>query len=165
MRKQTEISIVAKRPHLFHESTLIGLAIKEENHANLKSTEADFSLGYKQSNFFECGEGWLPIILAFTESIDHFIDKDENSNAENEISVKCPTALIDGAYKYQNRLCIVIDLLPNIDEDLLNKIKAIKEFSKAMSGFICEVCGATLKKVEENKPVKCIVCNFRHNSK
>ena len=165
MRKQTEITIVGKRPHLFDESTLVALGIKVENQTALYSTDIDFSPGDKESGIFDCGEGWLPIIMAFTESIDHLILQDEYTNAETEVIEKKPIALIDGAYRHLNRLCIMVDVYANIDEGLMHKIKVLKEFSRVMSGFICEICGTTLKKSEENKRVHCAVCHLRHTLK
>lgn len=72
MRKQTEISLVAKRPHLFHQSIINGLGVPTDNHVPSNDINDRLRWDYKEDNFFECGEGWLPIILAFTESLDHF---------------------------------------------------------------------------------------------
>ena len=160
MRKQTEISLVAKRPHLFHQSTLNGLDI-----ASLlptKGKEPHFIWGYKEENFFECGEGWLPIIVAFTESVDHFISEHAITGAESEMSTETINVHIKSALRHQYRLCIVVDMSPNIDELLLSKIKAMQEFSTAMSGFICEVCGTPVKDIRLNSRVQCAVCCCRH---
>lgn len=165
MRKQTEIALVAKRPHLFDESTLVALGINVESQTALYSRDIDFNHEDKESGIFGCGEGWLPIIMAFTESIDHLMLQDENTNAETEVIEKKPIVLIDGTHRHLNRLCIIVDVYANIDEGLVNKIKALKEFSRVMSGFICEICGTTLKKSEENKRVQCAVCHCRHTLK
>jgi hypothetical protein len=162
MREQTEISLVAKRPHLFHQSILKALGISIDNQTSLEGQEVGFRWGYKERNFFECGEGWLPIIVAFTESMDHFISEYEITNAEGETSTEKATMYINGAMSHQHRLCIVVDMSSNIDELLLSKIRSMQEFATAMSGFICEVCGTPVKEIELNSRVQCAVCHCRN---
>ena len=162
MREQTEISLVAKRPHLFHQSILKALGISINNQSSSQGKNVGFRWGYKEGNFFECGEGWLPIIVAFTESMDHFISEYEITNAEGETSTENTTMYINGALSHQYRLCIVVDMSSNIDELLLSKIRAMQEFATAMSGFLCEVCGTPVTGVELNSSVKCAVCKCRH---
>lgn len=162
MREQTEILLVAKRPHLFHQSILKALGISINNQSSSQGKDVDFRWGYKESNFFECGEGWLPIIAAFTESMDNFISEHEISNAEGEASTENATMYINGAVSHQHRLCIVVDMSSNIDELLLSKIRVVQEYANLMSGFLCEVCGTTVTGIELNSSVKCAVCKCRH---
>lgn len=163
MRKQTEILLVAKRPHLFHESILNGLSIPTDNQAPSQDKEIRSRWGYKEENFFDCGEGWLPIIAAFTESLDHFISEYETSTAEDGTTTEQATVLINGAISNHHRLCIVIDRSSEFDDVMLSKIRAMQEFATAMSGFICESCGTPVKETELHSRVQCAVCHCRHS--
>ncbi|MCF8186941.1 MAG: hypothetical protein K9J28_09015 [Sulfuritalea sp.] len=158
MRKQTEISLVEKRPHLFHSSILNALGIAINNQASSTSKEVRLRWGYKEENFFECGEGWLQIIAAFMESLDHYLSEHEIAVAEDDPTTEKATVFINGAMSHQQRLYIMVDMSSNIDELLLSKIRAMQEFSAAMSGFICEVCSTSVKEVEPNSRVQCAVC-------
>lgn len=80
---------------------------------------------------------------------------EEDKDSEN-VSV-----FISGAMNHQYRLWIIVDTPSNIDEALINKIKVMQEFATAMSGYLCEVCGAPVKKNDLNNHVKCAICKCR----
>lgn len=161
MRKLIEISLVAKRPHLFHQSILNGLGISTENQESSEGNRVGFRWGYKDENFFECGEGWMPIIAAFAESLDHFLTKYEIAAVADDSTTEEATVFINGAMSHHNRLCIVINRSSEFDDAILGKIRAMQEFATAMSGLICEVCGSPVKGIELNNSVRCAVCRCR----
>lgn len=160
MRKQTEILLVERRQHLFHPSILkaYGLTLKKDTST---SENVGFRRGFKESDFFECGEGWLPIIAAFAESMEQFKYEYEISKADGNEDSADVSLFINGAMNHQYRLWIMVDTPLNMDEILLNKIKVIQEFATAMSSLICEVCGVPVKESELNNQVKCVVCKCR----
>ncbi len=162
MRKQTEISLVAKRPHLFHETVLSGLGITGDNQESTEDKKVRYRWDYKDGNFFECGEGWMPIIAAFAEILDHFLSEYEIADADDKPDTEKPTVYISGAMSHHHRLCIIVDRSSEYDDAMLSKIVALKEFAAVMSSQICEVCGAPVAQAELDARVRCVVCSCRH---
>lgn len=161
MRKQTEISLVKKQPHIFHTSILKAFGIPFKNEAPQIYDDFRFRQNIKESNFFDCGEGWLSIIATFAESMEQIqyeydVSKADEVNESENISV-----FISGATNYHYRLWMLVQTPSDMDEILLNKLKVMQEFANSMSGFLCEVCGIPVKKSEVNNHVKCVVCKCR----
>ncbi len=161
MRKQTEISLVVKRPHLFHQSILNGLGISTENQESSEGKRVGFRWDYKDENFFECGEGWMPIIAAFAESLDHFLTEYEIAAVADDSTTEEATVFINGAMSHHHRLCIIIDRSSEFDDAMLGKIRAMQEFSAALSGMLCEICGTPVTQAELDSHVRCAVCRCR----
>ena len=160
MKTQTEISLVEKQPHLFHTSILKAYGIHAKNET-LQHEDYRFRRGFKESNFFDCGEGWLPIIAAFAQNMEQIQYEYDISKTEDDKDSENVSLLINGAVNHQYRLWIMVDTPSNMDEALINKIKVMQEFATAMSGYICEVCGVPVKEKDLNNHVKCAVCKCR----
>ena len=163
MRKQTEISLVEKQPHIFHTSILKAFGIPFKNEAPQIYEDFRFRQNIKECNFFDCGEGWLSIIASFVEGMEQIqyeydVSKADEVNESENISV-----FISGATNYHYRLWMLVQTPSDMDEILLNKLKVMQEFATSMSGFLCEVCGIPVRKSEANNHVKCVVCKFRDN--
>ena len=79
MRRQTEILIVEKHPHLFHPSILKAYGFPFKMEGDPLTEGFGFREIFKESNFFECGEGWVPIIAAFAVQIKEIQDEYQTS--------------------------------------------------------------------------------------
>ena len=161
MREQTEISLVKKQPHLFHASILNAYGIHSKNETSEHDDDYRFRRGFKESNFFDCGEGWLPIISAFAQNMEQIQYEYDISKTEDDKDSENVSLLINGAVNHQYRLRIIVDTPLSIDDILLKKIKLLQEFASVMSGYICEVCGLPVKEKDLNNHVRCAVCKCR----
>ena len=161
MREQTEISLVKKQPHLFHASILNAYGIHSKNETSEHDEDYRFRRGFKESNFFNCGEGWLPIIAAFAQNMEQIQYEYDTSKPEEDKDSENESVRINGAVNHQYRLWIMVDTPSSIDDILLKKIKLLQEFASAMSGFICEDCGVPVKEKDLDGHVKCAVCKCR----
>ena len=161
MRKQTEISLVEKQPHIFHTSILKAFGIPFKNEAPQIYEDFRFRHNIKESNFFDCGEGWLSIIACFAESMEQIQYEYDISKADGDKDSENISVFISGATNYHYRLCLLVQTPSSMDEALLEKIKVKREFATSMSGYICEVCGIPVKESEINNNVKCVVCKCR----
>ena len=161
MRKQTEISLVEKQPHIFHTSILKAFGIPFKNEAPQIYEDFRFRQNIKESNFFDCGEGWLSIIACFAESMEQIQYEYDISKADGDKDSENISVFISGATNYHYRLCLLVQTPSSMDEALLEKIKVKREFATSMSGYICEVCGIPVKESEINNNVKCVVCKCR----
>lgn len=63
--------------------------------------------------------------------------------------------------RHHHRLCIIIDRTSEYDDAMLSKIRAMQEFSAAMSGMLCEVCGTPVTQAHLDSPVRCTICRIR----
>lgn len=166
MRRQTEISLVDKHSHLFHPSILKAYGFPFNSESDPLYENFGFREGFKEGNFFECGEGWVPIIAAFAEQMkeiqhEYMTSKEEVVEEVEEVvneDSETESIVIKGAMTHKYRLWIAIEPPSDMDETLLNKIKVMKDFASAISGYFCETCGLSVKENHSNKKVKCAVC-------
>lgn len=163
MRLHTECSLVSSFPHIFHPTILNACGITIDGHVSTVAKIVGFRRIYKEDNFFECGEGWLPIIMAFTQCLDTVLSDNEIVSSEDEKGAVKATVFITGALCHNNRLCIVVDMPGNLDAMIFSKIRAMQEFADAMSGFICETCSTPVTHANYNCSVRCAVCDFRQS--
>ena len=177
MRRQTEIALVEKHPHLFHPSILKAYGFPFKMADDPLTEHFGFREGFKEGNFFECGEGWVPIITAFAEQIQEIQDEYQNSKEEEVVEEKVveekvveeeaneglenESIVINGAMIHKYRLWMIIDTPSDMKEILITKIKVMKDFASAISGYFCEICGQSIKVNHLNKKVKCAVCQCR----
>lgn len=161
MRMQTEVSLVSSLPHLFHPTILNACGISVDGQESTLHKVVGFRRTYKEENFFDCGEGWLPIIMAFTQCLDHFLSDNEIVNSKDETGAVKSTVYITGALSHNNRLCMVVDMPGNLDAMIFSKIRAMQEFADAMSGSICETCSTPVVRFDLHGPVRCTVCRCR----
>ncbi len=161
MRKQTEISLVGKQPHIFHTSILKAFGIPFKKEAPQVYEDFRFRQNIKENNFFDCGEGWLSIIASFAENMEQIQYEYDISKTDEDTDSENISVFISGATNYHYRLCVLVQTPPDMDEVLLNKIKVMREFAISMSSHICEVCGVPVKESELNNYIKCAVCKCR----
>lgn len=162
MREQIEVSLVKKHPHLFNASILKAYGIDSKYETSEEDEDYRFRRGYKESNFFDCGEGWLPIIAAFAENMEQIQYEYDISKAEEDKDSESESVWINRAVNHHYRLWIMVDTPSSLDDLALKKIKLLQEFACAMSGYICEICGVPVKENILNENVKCAVCKCRN---
>ena len=175
MRRQTEIALVEKHPHLFHPSILKAYGFPFKMAGDPLTENFGFREGIKEGNFFECGEGWVPIVAAFIEQMieiqeeyqtskEEEVEKEEEVVVEEELAnegLETESIVINGAMIHKYRLWIAVETPSDMEETLLNKVKVMKDFANAISGHYCEICGVSVKENHLNKKVKCVVCKCR----
>lgn len=157
MRKQTEIQLIRERPQLYLPAILKAYGIQ---------CDAASSDGFgnrpifKRENFFQCGEGWLPIIGAFAEGLDQHSGIQEMQQSQSQQPEELPVVLITGASNHDHRLYLHIETNRVADEAIGVCIEAMKVLAAALSGRYCEICG-TATTADEGKSVRCRICRTR----
>jgi hypothetical protein len=160
MRINIESSFVSLFPHMFHPSILSAYGIAIDGEVSQIGNVVGYRKLYKEENFFDCEEGWLPIIQTFAQCLDRVLSENETVNSDEETDIAKSTVYITGALSHYYRLCIVVEMSGTIDANTRGKINALQEFAEAMSGCICEICSTPVR-LDVSGPVRCAVCNSR----
>lgn len=162
MKKQTEIELVKKHPHLYSPKILEALNLQDSSSTASKKSHGLSS--YRNNNFFECGEGWLPILQAFAVSLDELLADQKQSDIENEVENSDEayesTCYIVGATIRNYRLNIEVDLDSESNEVYWGMVESMKCLALNLSGVMCEVCGTQVNAVA-SKSARCEVCCCR----
>lgn len=156
MRKDKEIQLVMEHPHLYLPAILEALGM---NPAAANKSEFGNRLLYKDEHFFDCGEGWLPILSAFAESLDQRIGISNKAGAEDQTE-RAPIIFITGATTHHHRLYVQAETIHAGNDAISREIEALKTFARTLSGMYCEICGS-LVFGNVSGDVRCTICKCR----
>jgi hypothetical protein len=157
MRKQTEIQLILKRPHLYLPGILESYGIQ----CDATSTNGfGHRPIFRRENHFQCGEGWLPVISAFAEGLDQHFGLLEMKHHQSTPAEELPIVFIAGASTHDQRLYLHVEANRVADDAYGSSIEAMKALAAAISARHCEICGSSTM-ADEHKPVRCQVCRTR----
>lgn len=158
MRKQTEIQLIRERPQMYLPAVLKAYGIQYE--ASLSGGFGNRPI-FKRENFFQCGEGWVRIIAAVAEGLDHHLGISETKYPQDH-KAEDPIVFIAGASTHDHRLYLYVETNRAADEACGVSIDAMRVLATALSGRHCEICG-TATTADDNKPVRCTICRGRES--
>jgi hypothetical protein len=156
MRKDKEIQLVMEHPHLYLPAILESLGMSP---AAAHKSEFGNRVLYKHEHFFDCGEGWLPILSAFAECLDQHLGMSDAADTANQPE-EAPIALISGATTHHHRLYVRVETNRTADDAISGEIEALKAFARSLSGMYCEICGS-LVFGNVAGDVRCTICKCR----